>query len=949
VKPTNSPGRKTLIVLNMIILLILAAATVGQILAIKDVREETRIQLEALQSHHVQQQANAVEALIMDHYLELQVLPRGLPVTADATPALIERMQEWLATSGQQLVKGLVLIDREGNFQKTLPEGAMQSLGIPHHLLSPQQQWLETGQTCQLISGEESTYAHLFVILRNQGDWLGTLNLFIDITQFIRGQTLTSPPGGEFLAIVDQKGHLLLDSIGQQPDVATAEQSEPILFGSMPLRQALARGAVYSQVIDPAAESIFKQFGVTDPALISLAPIHLGGQTWSMLFSLPTDRLYPPLQSTRLLTLALALTWLGCGALMVLVWLKNRRLRGYADQVVTFSASQDQLQEDLEVMRSRCNQLLHNTGEAVFIIDPENGQLLEINRQTEETLGYSCGEIRQLSLKALFPGRQRRRFLRLVQQVRNKGQGEEPELQFRRKDGSLFIGAVTARNGWLGNRRAIFGSFHDVTPGIKQAEELRRHNRQLSLLNEISQRVAEGHDLPSILSIILNLVIDSLGVSGGGIFLLQNQATEMQLVIHRDIPPEVLKDLSAMKPGQGLAGRVITTGRPKLSTNIANDHRRISTAVVADGWVGFLVVPLIVEERTVGALFIFDRGNRVMTRDDIRLMQAIGRQVGPLVKNAELFDELQWQHRINQATMRELERSRSTLRNNFSQLEQNHRMLQSLDQMKSSFLALASHELRTPLTSILAGVELLQSTGLDDRSDDRMKVLNTIQNGGLRLKDIIGDLFEAARLESRSLYLAREPFNPMTLINDLFDEYRPLCEEREIRFELGVFPDDCCLTGDAHHLHKALARLMENASKFTPPGGSIRIEGKICRINEVEQQRERLTPFATDFFESLHADEYLEINIIDSGIGLAAEDRLRVFDSFVEVGDIGSHSTSTARFGGKGVGLGLTLAKGVIEAHSGLIWVDSEGPDQGSCFSILLPTCPTGSLPHASD
>ncbi len=86
------------------------------------------------------------------------------------------------------------------------------------------------------------------------------------------------------------------------------------------------------------------------------------------------------------------------------------------------------------------------------------------------------------------------------------------------------------------------------------------------------------------------------------------------------------------------------------------------TSTVHDGWRAFLAVPLLVEETCLGALFLFDRGMRVLNRNALRLAQAIGRQIGPLVKNAELFDELQWQHRINQASLRELERSRSALR-----------------------------------------------------------------------------------------------------------------------------------------------------------------------------------------------------------------------------------------------------------------------------------------------
>jgi signal transduction histidine kinase len=98
-----------------------------------------------------------------------------------------------------------------------------------------------------------------------------------------------------------------------------------------------------------------------------------------------------------------------------------------------------------------------------------------------------------------------------------------------------------------------------------------------------------------------------------------------------------------------------------------------------------------------------------------------------------------------------------------------------------------------------------------------------------------------------------------------------------------------------------------------------------------------LRKFSESFFDTALATNYLQISFCDSGIGIDEADQVRIFDKFQEVGDISGHSTSTGRFGGKGVGLGLTLAKGVIETHEGLLWVESAGQSQGSCFSILLP------------
>ncbi|MEK6250198.1 MAG: HAMP domain-containing histidine kinase, partial [Planctomycetales bacterium] len=289
------------------------------------------------------------------------------------------------------------------------------------------------------------------------------------------------------------------------------------------------------------------------------------------------------------------------------------------------------------------------------------------------------------------------------------------------------------------------------------------------------------------------------------------------------------------------------------------------------------------------------------------------------------------------ASLRELERSRSTLRDNLDQLEQHQRTLQGINQMKSSFLSLASHELRTPLTTILSGAEFLQSQTEELLGDNEKRALNVIIRASQRLNHIVDDLLDAARLEAKTLYIARESFNPITMINELITEFKPSYQTNKIILELQEFPDDTVIRGDAHHLKRAFGRLLENAIKFTPEGGMVHIAGRTLQQEKVVGLIGELNAFSESFFDGALAESYLQISISDSGIGIDKADQLRIFDKFQEVGDISTHSTSQAQFGGKGVGLGLTLAKGIIETHDGLVWVESAGADQGSCFSALLP------------
>lgn len=629
----------------------------------------------------------------------------------------------------------------------------------------------------------------------------------------------------------------------------------------------------------------------------------------------------------------------GISSILAIFWgRRQQKMTGeIQDKLLEKEEHCRQQKELIDDYASRDRQLIQGSGEALFIFDQQDGSLLEINRQAEDLLGYTQGSATHLTFNVLFSREHRQRVLRMISSAIKQGKAEISEIKFRRQDGTQFIGEIKARTGRMYNRQVVYGSFRDITQTSNLQLELRRQNRHLRLLNEISHRVAEGHDLQNTLEIILDEVVTSLTISGGGIFLLDQNGTEMRLALHRNIPDQVVEDLGRIQPGMGLAGKVVETGRPRMSTNLQKDHRRTSDAVFNDQWKAFLAVPFIAAEKTLGALFIFDRGNRVFSREDVRLLQAIGRQLGPLLKNAELFNELQWQHRLNFASLRELERSRATLRDNLEQLEQHHRTLQSLNQMKSSFLSLASHELRTPLTTILSGAEFLQSQTEDKLADNEKRALDVIIRGSLRLNHIVDDLLEAARLEAKTLYMAQETFNPLTMINEVLAEARTNSEMLKLQIELREFPDDAMIRGDIHHLKRAFARLLENGLKFTPEGGSIQIAGRILQQKDVSTLTKNLRPFSESFFDRALAESYLQVSIIDSGIGLDKEDQIRIFEKFQEVGEISSHSTSQARFGGKGVGLGLALVKGIVETHNGLVWVESAGLSRGSCFSVLLP------------
>ncbi len=597
------------------------------------------------------------------------------------------------------------------------------------------------------------------------------------------------------------------------------------------------------------------------------------------------------------------------------------------------------LQEAAQQAERRFRQLLDHAGDAIFFIHPETGALLEVNRVAEQLLGYPADDIRRLPLSNLFPGQQRRRYLRLVKTVLRDGYGEEPDLLIRRGDGQTFHGAVHARLGDLGDTRVVHGVLRDVTEMKRIEKELRHKNRDLALVNDIAHQAAASRDLNKMLGTILREVVGNFNAAGGGVYLLRHQGTDLHLLVHQGIEAEMLADLQRLPVGKGLVGRVAADGKPRSSTNLPEDARVWSPAARNIGWRGFLAIPLESDRRTVGVLFFFTRTPRLFSRDEVNLLLSIGKQVGTAVDSVELFDALQWQYRLTEASNRELEQSRQQLHSSLARMEQANRILEQTERMKNNFLTLASHELRTPLTYVLSGTELL-GTALQGRlNNEESRTLQAIHQGGRRLHEIVQDLLDIARIESNTCPLDRNKVHLPSLIAEIGQEFHPIFSQRALTFRVAELQTSE-LYGDGRQLRKTLQRLLENAVKFTPEGGQIEIAACIRKGDDIRREEIRLKPFSTLFFSQPPPARLLQISVSDSGVGIDPTEQVRIFDKFYEIGPPDHHFTSKTRFGGKGVGLGLSLVKGVIEAHGGMTWVESPGTVQtgkGSAFHLLLP------------
>ncbi|MBI2877172.1 MAG: HAMP domain-containing protein [Candidatus Tectomicrobia bacterium] len=241
----------------------------------------------------------------------------------------------------------------------------------------------------------------------------------------------------------------------------------------------------------------------------------------------------------------------------------------------------------------------------------------------------------------------------------------------------------------------------------------------------------------------------------------------------------------------------------------------------------------------------------------------------------------------------------------FSQMCQR---LKEVDQMKADFLSNVSHTLRTPLASITAATGLILEEVTGTISDSQRRLFQIIEQECKILLGQIGGLLDLSKMEAGMMSLYRQPERIGEMLEEVAHEVEPLARSKRQTLELSLEAGLPTVPLDRHHLRQALLNLLNNAVKFSPEGESIVISARLMDS------------------ESLPC---LLVSISDRGDGIPEEDLERIFDKFYQ-------SRSHPALSKKGTGLGLPIARHIVEAHGGKIWAESE-LGQGSTFYLTLP------------
>ena len=289
----------------------------------------------------------------------------------------------------------------------------------------------------------------------------------------------------------------------------------------------------------------------------------------------------------------------------------------------------------------------------------------------------------------------------------------------------------------------------------------------------------------------------------------------------------------------------------------------------------FMAVPLIQRGKAIGVLCLFNKQGG-FSRKDSQPLETLAHQATITILNARIH-----------------EREKRTIQK-----------LKEVDKMKADFVASVSHELRSPLTTIKGYLDLVIEGEGGPVTETQSEFLSIVDQSSTRLLNLINDLLMVAKIESDSLHINKELLSVNDLLESVTKGMLPETKKKKLKLALRVVKNSPVIDGDFDRLEQVIVNFISNAIKFTEAGGSI------------------------ELFDTIKENKVV-IGVKDTGIGISAEDKKKLFDKFFRSDDAIIKNI-------KGTGLGLAIAKGIVEQHKGKVWVEST-PGKGSTFYFSLP------------
>ena len=533
--------------------------------------------------------------------------------------------------------------------------------------------------------------------------------------------------------------------------------------------------------------------------------------------------------------------------------------------------------------------LVENVNDILFTLDLE-GNMISINKAAESITGYSQAELLGMNMADFLTPESAHNARHMTER---KLAGEEQthyEVDARTKAGTLLTLEINSRLALKdGVPVGVQGVARDISVRRRTEEALREadqralfsYERLLERISGLAQALGTARELLTIYRALRDFT--AVSVPCDGLFIsLYDPIRDVRVACYgwgdnQEIDTTELPPMSTSSYGPN--SRAIKTGQ----VIITDDYMRAtqghpSVIVGPDNGLrpqASLALPMAVMGRIIGTIEVQSYQKAAFSDEHVTAMRMAANLTAVAIENVRLLER---ESRARAAA-------------------------EDSNRLKDEFLATVSHELRTPLTAILGWSRMLAGGSLEEAMAAR--AIDTIVRNAKAQSQIIDDILDVSRIITGKLYLELHPIELGPVIEAAINVVRPTAEAKGIHIELHLDPRPAVIRGDANRLQQVIWNLVSNAIKFTPSGGKVSLTMR-------------------------ELDSRVEISVTDSGQGISDEFLPFVFDRFRQ-----ADSTSTRQHGG--LGLGLSIARHLVEIHGGTIKAESAGEGKGSTFSFSVP------------
>ncbi len=461
---------------------------------------------------------------------------------------------------------------------------------------------------------------------------------------------------------------------------------------------------------------------------------------------------------------------------------------------------------------------------------------------------------------------------------------------------NLFIKTPIDKKLLLATIESSLKTRQSLVKMAKSNQELARSLYQLNVLYDTSSQLAGSLDKDKLLKIMIEGIEKSLNFELSCTLMFRSER-EPILIINSlykvsDRLLEALK-LRAILSYKSLLSDPpldIKIGNLKVEKNIKHNFQEYDFSVLQ---YDNMFAPIALNEEFYGFTEIYRE--KSFSTEDATCFQTLVQQVTIPLQSASFTQELK-------AT---------------------NRKLQKLERLKSEFISIVSHELRTPLTAIKNAMDIILSGKAGDMNENIEKFVSMGKRNAIRLTGIVNDLLDISKIEAGKMDFKFELTHIEPVIDMVKNNLAEMAREKELVINYSSIGDSVEVYADSNRIEQVLTNLVSNAIKFTPTAGQIDIVSKVINARELQYDQ-----CFEDDIKNLKGN-YLQVCVEDHGIGIERKDLNHVFDKFAQI-----ENSLSRQVGGSG--LGLPIARQLMESHNGAIWCDSE-INKGSKFYFVIP------------